>query len=110
MASPSRSWLTASRTSVSSSLASVWACWTCSCARPSVVAGDFQVQAERGQVVAEQVVQFARDAGALVDAGAFGQQRAGGAQFGIEPALLVARLRLLPRDQAVTKTKPENPT
>ena len=64
------------------------------------VAGDFEVQAQRGQVVAEQVVQFARDARALVDARAFGQQRAGGAQFGVEPALFLARLRLLPRDQA----------
>ena len=64
------------------------------------VAGDFQVQAQRGEVVAEQVVQLARDAGALVDARAFGQQRAGGAQLGVEPALLVARLGLLPGDQA----------
>src|SRR4249919_1825243 len=35
IAPPSRSWLTASRTSVSSNFASVWACWTCSRARPS---------------------------------------------------------------------------
>ena len=64
------------------------------------VAGDFQVQAQRGQVVAEQVVQFARDAHALAHARAFGQQGAGGAQFGIEPSLFLAGLGLLLRDQA----------
>ena len=64
------------------------------------VAGHLEVQAQRGQVVAQQVVQFARDAGALVDPGAFGQQRAGGAQLGIQAALLVARLRLLAGDHA----------
>ena len=31
---------------------------------------------------------------------AFGQQGAGGAQFGVQPALFLARLRLLPGDQA----------
>ncbi len=46
------------------------------------VAGHFEVEAERGQVVAEQVVQFAGDAHALAHARAFGQQRAGGAQLG----------------------------
>ena len=64
------------------------------------MARDFEVEAERGEVVAEQVVQFARDARALVDARAFGEQRARGAQFGIQPSLFFARLRLLPRDEA----------
>lgn len=64
------------------------------------VAGHFQIEAQRGEVMTEQVMQLARDAGALVDAGAFGQQRAGGAQFGIEPALFFAGIGLLARDQA----------
>ena len=64
------------------------------------VAGDFQVQAQRGQVVAEQVVQFPGDAQALAHPRALRQQGAGGAQFGIEPALLLAGLGLLLRHQA----------
>ncbi len=64
------------------------------------MAGHFQIETERGEVMAEQVVQFARDAGALVDACAFGQQRAGGAQLGVEPALFFARIGLLTRHQA----------
>ncbi len=62
------------------------------------VAGHFQVQAEGGQVVAQQVVEFTGDARALVHAGAFGQQHAGGAQLGVETALLLAGLGLLARD------------
>ena len=45
------------------------------------VPGDLQVQGQRGQLVAQQVMQFARNAGALVDPRALGQQGAGGAQL-----------------------------
>ncbi|MCY1457549.1 hypothetical protein D9M71_748540 [compost metagenome] len=48
----------------------------------SDMAGHFQIQAQRGQVVAEQVVQLAGNAGAPVDAGTFGQQQAQGADHG----------------------------
>ena len=64
------------------------------------VAGHLQVQGQRGQLVAEQVMQLARNAGALVDPRTLGQQGPGGAQLRIEPALLVAGLGLLSRDQA----------
>ena len=71
--------------------------------------GDFEVQAQRGEVVAEQVVQLAGDAGALVDAHAFGEQGAGGAQLGIQPSLLLAGLRLLAGDQAGRVHEPGKP-
>ncbi|KAG1320819.1 hypothetical protein G6F63_014078 [Rhizopus arrhizus] len=58
------------------------------------VAGHFQVQGQRGQLVAQQVMQLARDARALIDPGALGQQGAGGTQFRVEPALFVAGLGL----------------
>src|SRR3546814_8814378 len=51
-------------------------------------------------MVAQEVMQLARDAGAFVDARALGEQRAGGAQLGIQPALLIEGLGLLARDHA----------
>ncbi len=45
------------------------------------VPGHFQVQGQRGQLVAQQVMQLARDAGALIDAGTLGKQGAGGTQL-----------------------------
>ena len=73
------------------------------------VAGNLQVQAERGQVMTQQVVQLARDPGALIDPRALGQQQPGRLQFGIQPALLLARLRLLHRHQRGDKHKAGKP-
>ena len=100
MAPVSRSWLTTSRTLPSSSLASACERLTWSSAWPSPGGRPLQVQGQRGQLVAEQVMQLARNAGALVDPRTLGQQGPGGAQLRIEPALLVAGLGLLSRDQA----------
>ena len=62
------------------------------------VAGDFEVQGQRGQVVADQIVQFARDAHALGDATGLRKQRARGTQLGVQATLLFARLGLAARD------------
>ena len=51
----------------------------------------------------EQVVQLARDPQALAHPGAVGQQRAGGAQLGIEAALLLAGLGLLLETRQIRK-------
>ena len=98
----SRIWLTASRTSVSSSSRQrVGSGCTCSLRRPSVrwpATSRFRLSAVRWWPSRSCSSREMR--GALVHPRAFRQQRAGGAQFGVEPALLLARLRLLPRDQA----------
>ena len=63
------------------------------------MAGDFEIQAERGQVMADQVMQFARNAHALGEPARFGQQGARRAQLGVQAALLFARLGLLLGDE-----------
>ena len=74
-APPSRSVPTASRTSPSRSFVTDWAVSTrftgVACGQ---VARDLEVQRQRGQVVAEQVVQLPRDAGALGDPRALSKQ------------------------------------
>ena len=59
------------------------------------MARDFEIQAERRQVMADQIVQLARDAHALGEPARFGEQRARRAKLGVQPSLILARLGLL---------------
>jgi hypothetical protein len=55
---------------------------------------DLELETERGEVVAEAVVEVACDAEAFGGAGAVGKELAGGEELGVGAGELVARLRL----------------
>jgi len=72
------------------------------------MAGHFQVQAERRQMMAKQVMQLAGNPRAFVDPCTLRKQGAGRAQFGIEAALLFPRFGLLQRNKAGDEHEPRN--
>lgn len=53
------------------------------------MAQGLEMKAERGEVMAEHVMELARDSQALVESARFGEQRPGGTQLGIQPTLLL---------------------
>jgi hypothetical protein len=61
------------------------------------VAGDLQVEGERGQVMPDEVVELPGDAHALGDAARLGQELLGGAQFGALARQFLTSRRLAQR-------------